>query len=204
MAVNRSLLDKVLRGLRPVIILLAVLSITAVVLNWLRLEAELQTYRQDAVDNIHWNVSQLELDLVRFGSEAEILQLKPDESLGELRKRFDLFYSRAQSILQGNMFGKLNLGEAIVPMNARLEYYLAQTTPLVDAPDVDLRAALPQIEVDANIMREDLRAMSVKLVKNYAVMADMRRAVVATMVQRAAWAAWVVILALATLSLLVL
>ena len=83
MAVNRSLLDKVLRGLRPVIILLAVLSITAVVLNWLRLEAELQTYRQEAVDNIHWNVSQLELDLVRFGSEAEILQLKPDESFGE-------------------------------------------------------------------------------------------------------------------------
>ena len=204
MAVNRSLLDKVLRGLRPVIILLAVLSITAVVLNWLRLEAELQTYRQEAVDNIHWNVSQLELDLVRFGSEAEILQLKPDESLGELRKRFDLFYSRAQSILKGRMFAKMNLGDVVVPMNARLEYYLEQTTPLVDSPDVDLRAALPQIEADANIMREDLRAMSVKLVKNYAVMADMRRAVVATMVQRAAWAAWVVILALATLSLLVL
>ena len=106
MAVNRSLLDKVLRGLRPVIILLAVLSITAVVLNWLRLEAELQTYRQEAVDNIHWNVSQLELDLVRFGSEAEILQLKPDESLGELRKRFDLFYSR--NTLHAHFFTNFN------------------------------------------------------------------------------------------------
>ena len=204
MVMNETFLVKVVRGLKPTIIVLAVVSIGVVAFLWLRLEGELATYRQEAVDNIHWNISQLELDIVRFGAEAEIVQLKPGEPLGELRKRFDLFYSRVQSVLQGNMYAKLNLGDVVAPMNKRLAGYLGQTTPLIDSPDADLRAILPQLQAEAAKLREDLRAMSVKIVERYAVMADARRTAFAGLVQRAAWAGAIVIAALATLSALVL
>lgn len=204
MDMTGSFWAKVAQGLKPAIIILAAVSIAVVAVLWLRLEAELGSYRQEAVDNFHWNISQLELDIVRFGDEAEIVQLKPLEPLGELRKRFDLFYSRVQSVLQGNMFKKLNLGAVVAPMTARLEDYIGQTTPLIDSPDPELRSALPQIEADAKQLREDLRAMSVKIVERYAVMADARRTAFAALVQRAAWAGAIVIVALAALASLVL
>lgn len=204
MAMNQPFLAKVVQGLKPTIIVLAVVSISVVTALWLRLEGELGAYRQEAVDNIHWNISQLELDLVRFGAEAEIVQFKPGETLSELRKRYDLFYSRVQSVLKGNMFGKLNLNDVLAPMSARLELYLGETTPLIDGPDSELRAALPLLETEAVHLREDLRAMSVKIIERYAVLADLRRAAFADLVQRAAWAGAIVIAALATLSVLVL
>ncbi len=204
MALNETFLARVVQGLKPTITILVIVSITVVAVLWVRLEGELGTYRQEAVDNIHWNISQLELDIVRFGAEAEIVQLKPGAPLGELRKRFDLFYSRVQSVLKGNMFYKLNLGDVVAPMNARLEEYLGQTTSLIDSPDPELRAALPEIQADAARLREDLRAMSVKIVERYAVMADTRRTAFAALVQRAAWAGAIVIAALAALSALVL
>ncbi|MEY3877839.1 MAG: hypothetical protein RLZZ191_1522, partial [Pseudomonadota bacterium] len=200
MAMNQPFLAKVVQGLKPTIIVLAVVSISVVTALWLRLEGELGAYRQEAVDNIHWNISQLELDLVRFGAEAEIVQFKPGETLSELRKRYDLFYSRVQSVLKGNMFGKLNLNDVLAPMSARLELYLGETTPLIDGPDSELRAALPLLETEAVHLREDLRAMSVKIIERYALLADLRRAAFADLVQRAAWAGAILIAALVTLS----
>lgn len=204
MAISESKLANAAQALKPAIMAFAAAAILVVAVLAFRLQGELNSYQQDAVDNIHWNISQLELDIVRFAAEAEIVQLKPDEPLSELRKRFDLFYSRCQSALKGTMFGKLGMTDVATPMNRRLETYLEETTPLIDSPDYALREDLPQIEADANALREDLRKMSVAIVERYATLADQRRATFAGLVRQAAWAGALVIAALVLLLTLVL
>ncbi|MEI6798902.1 MAG: ATP-binding protein [Pseudomonadota bacterium] len=183
---------------------LAAVSIGVVAVLWLRLEAEMVDYRQEAIDNIHFNITQIELDLVRFEAEADVVSLQPQAPLTELRKRFDLLYSRFQSVLLGKMFVALGRPEVVSAITVNMEEFLDETTPLIDSSDSELRAALPQMAAQAAELRGKLHVLMIKLVTRYAAMGDERRAAFAALVQRAAWAGAIVIAALAMLSSLVL
>lgn len=134
------------RALQPAIMVFAAATVAVVLVQGIRLRNELTACREKPVDNIHWNVTQLELDAVRLETEAELAQLRPGTSLAELRKRFDLFYSRAQSGIKGKMFGQLGLQDVVGSMNRRLEDFLATTTSVTVSSDQDLRAALPVVQ----------------------------------------------------------
>ena len=195
---------RALQRLKPAIIVLAAISMCVVAVLWLRLQTEMKTYRQEAIDNIHFNVAQIEVDLVRFQAEVGIMALQPEAPLTELRKRYDLLYSRFQSILKGKIFVALDRGEIVAKLDTKVEEFLDQTTPLIDSSDLELRAALRQIDAEASKLRLELRALLIQLITRYAAMADERRAAFTALVQRAAWAGAIVITALATLSALVL
>ncbi|MFN7596751.1 MAG: hypothetical protein ACK5PT_08395, partial [Cereibacter sp.] len=72
---------------------LAVLSVEA--------RREMRLFQEDPVDNIHWNLTQLELDLVLLLSAAELALQQDEPPLDELRKRYDLFYSRIEMVRSG-------------------------------------------------------------------------------------------------------
>lgn len=196
--------SKIVQWSKPAMIALASVSICVVAILWFRLQSEMLTYRQEAIDNIHFNVAQIELDLVRFQAEVEIMALQPAEPLSELRLRFDLLYSRFQSILKGKMFVALDRGDIVDKLTWRVEKYLNDTTPLIDSPDPELRAALSQIDDDSKKLRLELRVLIIQLITRYSAMADERREAFSSLVQRAAWAGAIVIMSLAMLSALVL
>ena len=196
--------SKIVQWSKPAMIALASVSICVVAILWFRLQSEMLTYRQEAIDNIHFNVAQIELDLVRFQAEVEIMALQPAEPLSELRLRFDLLYSRFQSILKGKMFVALDRGDIVDKLTWRVEKYLNDTTPLIDSPDPQLRAALSQIDDDSKKLRLELRVLIIQLITRYSAMADERREAFSSLVQRAAWAGAIVIMSLAMLSALVL
>jgi len=183
---------------------LAAVSIGVVAVLWMRLEAEIVHYRQEAIDNVLFNTTQIELDVVRFQAEAELVALKPAASLSELRKRFDLLYSRFQSVLVGKMFVALNKPQIVAEISAEMEEFLDKTTPVIDSSDPELRAALPQIASEANTLRGDLRVLMIQLITRYSAMDDERRTAFAALVERAAWAGAIVIAVLTMLSGLVL
>ncbi|MBC7675490.1 MAG: PAS domain S-box protein, partial [Rhodoferax sp.] len=192
------------RALQPAIMVFAAAAVAVVLVLGVRLRGELQAFQEEPVDNIHWNVTQLELDAVRFEAETELAQVEPNLPLTELRKRFDLFYSRAQSAIKGKMFDQLGLQDVVTPMNTRLEDFLTDITPIIDSNDTDLRASLPTIAQKATALREDLRDMSVKIVDKYAALADLRRAAFTALVRQVAWAAGIVLIALILMNALVL
>ncbi len=204
MAKSTPRLAALARALQPAIMVFAAAAVAVVLVLGVRLRGELQAFQEEPVDNIHWNVTQLELDAVRFESEVELTQLDPNRSLTELRKRFDLFYSRAQSAIKGKMFDQLGLQVVVAPMNLRVEDFLTTTTPVIDSSDADLRASLPAISQQATALREDLRDMSVKIVDKYAALADMRRAAFTALVRQVAWASGIVLMALILMNALVL
>lgn len=204
MAKSTPRLAALARALQPAIMVFAAAAVAVVLVLGVRLRGELQAFQEEPVDNIHWNVTQLELDAVRFESAAELAQVEPDMPLAELRKRFDLFYSRAQSAIKGKMFDQLGLQDVVTPMNTRLEDFLTEITPIIDSNDTDLRASLSIIAQKATSLREDLRDMSVKIVDKYAALADLRRAAFTRLVQQVAWAAGIVLVALILMNALVL
>lgn len=194
----------VARILRPALVLLSAVAILSLVTLGLELRNQLRAFQEEPSDNIHWNVTQLELDIVRFEAQAEIVTLKPDASLQELRLRFDLFYSRAQSVLHGRMFSMLALTDLAAPMNQRLQRFLDVTTPPIDGDDAALRADLPVILQNAGALREDLRTMSVDLIDKYAAVADRRRAEFSNLLQGIAWLSALLLAVLILLLALVL
>lgn len=197
-------LATVARALQPAIMVFAAASVAVVLMLGVRLRSELRSFQEEPMGNVNRNVTQLELDAVRFEAEAELALYKPGATLVELRKRFDLFYSRAQSAIKGRMFNVLGLEEAVKPMNRRLEAFLETTTPIIDSDDETLRESLPEIISSALTLRDDLREMSVHLVEKYAAEADRSRAEFARLVRQIAWASGIVLIALILMNALVL
>ncbi len=204
MAKSTPRLAALARALQPASMVFAGSAVAVVLVLGVRLHGELKAFQEAPVDNIHWNVTQLELDAVRFESEIYLVVDRPDRPMTELRKRFDLFYSRAQSAIKGKMFEQLGLQDVVGPMNVRLEGFLTTTTPLIDSNDQDLRASLPVIAKQATALREDLRDMSVRIIDKYAALADLRRAAFTALVWQAEWAAGIVLVALILMNALVL
>jgi len=177
---SRLMRYSVVGAIIGVIVLLLVLSIQA--------REELRLFQEEPVDNIHWNVTQLELDILRLQSEAALAAAISDRNLDELRLRFDLVYSRARNFGAATMFGALNLSSIVAPINERMQDFLDRTAPLIDGSDAILRNALPAIEAEARQLRLDFREMAVRLVDEYAAIADGRRAGLTDLLQRLAWA----------------
>jgi PAS domain S-box-containing protein len=168
------------------IVLFGFMAVAVGVLAMLSAEVrrEMRSFQEEPVDNIHWNLTQLELDLVRLLSAAELALQKQDHPLDELRKRYDLFYSRTELVRSGAMFEKLGLDVTLQPMIARLNAFLQRATPLIDGDDASLKAALPELVGDVQSLRMDLRSLSIRTVEQYAALADQRRADLALLLRQ--------------------
>lgn len=181
------------------------MSFAVVLSQVLQLRSELQHLQEDPVDSLQWNVTQLELDVVRFETEARVAALDPGADLAPLRQRFDLFYSRVGTMLEGAMFTRLGLLETVAPMKARMRAFLDATAPLIDSADPVLRAALPGIVAEALTLRGDLRVMTIQVIDANAALQDSRRASLTDLLQTIALASLVLIgLLLALLGLVIL
>ncbi len=176
---------------------------TVLVLSW-QLRGELRTLQEEPVDSLNWNVTQLELDVVRLESAMSLAVALPGASLTEVRKRFDLFFNRAGTVTQGTMFAQLGLLETVRPLKARMQDFLDRTTPLIDGPDANLRASLPQIVASIGALRQDMRFMSIQVIDMNAALQDIRRAGLADILQMIAIASVALIALLLVLLALVL
>lgn len=153
------------------------LSFLIVLGEVVQLRAELRALQQEPADNLHWNVTQLDLEAVRFEAEARLALAVPSADLSALRTSFDLFYSRAVGkMMDGGMVAELGLTEAVGPIKARLRDFVFETAPLIDADDATLRAALPEIALTISALRQDLRVMAIKIIEAYGSTQDARRA----------------------------
>ena len=173
------------------------------VLSW-QLRGELRSLQEEPVDSLQWNVTQLELDVVRLEAAVFLAVAQPEASLTEVRKRFDLFFNRAGTVTQGTMFAELGLLETVRPLKARMQDFLDRTAPLIDGPDSDLRVALPQIVDSVGALRQDMRFMSVQVIDTSAALQDTRRAGLADILQMIAIASVALIALLLALLVLVL
>lgn len=165
-------------------VLVVAVGLLGIMANKARIEMRL--FQEDPVDNIYWNLTQLEVDILRFQSSVELSMAKPDYSRDELVKRFDLLYSRIKNFSSLTTMADFGLAQTVTPTVTRLEAFLEETTPLIDgAPDRLIRS-LAGIATNLEGLRKDLRVMVVQVIDINASKADNRRAGLSTLISKVA------------------
>ncbi len=105
---------------------------------------------------MQWALAQLEV-------EAQLLRealSEPEVDLAEVRKRFDIFFSRIVIFRTSSLYAGLRERPEFESQRAEVDRFIKDTLPLMDGPDAALRAALPRLHVAATELRDEVRNMS--------------------------------------------
>lgn len=115
-------------------------------------------------DDISWNMSQLEVELLRLRGAATTA----NGDLDTFRKRYDIFYSRVTTLGQSPLYRSVrDRPEAQQGLTAA-QNFLVTFTPLIDGPDDALQAALPRFVAATEALHPDLRELALTAIETTA------------------------------------
>ena len=154
--------------------LIFLLLAALVLLTGLRLHGEVSKLRAAPRDNVQWAVAQLEVDLLHLHLAIEYA-MEGEGTLDEVRRRFDLLYSRVRTVTNGAFFRQLRTDERVEPHIVELEQFLADVVPLVDGPDDRLSTALGDIDDRLGDLNSTARALALEAVRYFAEVSDRER-----------------------------
>ena len=158
---------------------LAAAAFLAIVIGitWLGADVarQIETESESRTDNAQWALSQIEVELLYLTTTADAA-LHQQASLDKVRLRFDILYSRLQSLRVGRVFGGLRETPSYVELFERLEGFVNRELPFIDGPDAGLRARLPLLLTNSRAVSADAREIALTGVKFIAAASDQRRA----------------------------
>jgi PAS domain S-box-containing protein len=168
-----------------------------------QLSQRLRALQEAPGDSLQWNVTQLELDAALLENAILAAGTTASSALDDVRRRFDLFYSRAGTVERGSMLGRLGLSEPAGPQVESLRAFLSRNIVLIDGPDADLRARLAPMRDEIVALRRDLRTMAIRMIEANASLQDARRADLSLALRKTAAAGIVLVMLLVSLLALV-
>jgi len=183
------------------LLLLLILAICVAMLSVLgsRMAREIASLQSAPLDNIQWNLAQLEIEYLSLLNSINTAQDEagPNEStLSELRKRFDIFYSRIDTLHTGRSFRQIENDTAAKRLLIKVRSNLIEALPVIDGDDADLFASLASLEDKFLLLRPDIRSLSLRAVKIFAESSDRQRANFSLLLQQTAIVGAFLVLAL--------
>lgn len=131
------------------------------------LRNEIDSLRSSTTDNVEWSVSQLDVDLL--GLQVAIRDLRLGRStVADVRKRYDIFYSRVQTLSRGRGFTELRSVDTFNNDLTTLQAFLKEATPLIDLPDGELVTKIDGFDARLSEIRNTVRSLSTNGVKVFA------------------------------------
>ncbi|SOC10417.1 sensor histidine kinase [Rhodobacter maris] len=111
-------------------------------------------------DSLQWTLAQLEVEYYQF--EETLVRGSADSrvDLEDFSRKFDIFYSRAQTIRDGAGFRVVTETEAASAALSRLDRYLIETAAQIDAGPETLKQALPRLRQTTREMASEVRTIS--------------------------------------------
>jgi PAS domain S-box-containing protein len=137
-------------------------------------------------DNLQWTLSQTEVEFLLYYNAALYAASEPNLSLDILRKRFDIFYSRIDTIRRGPIYGRLAAEPKMVEEFTNIDAFIKATVPYIDSTDAQLRTRLPIMISEAASLRADIRAISLEGIRVFSEVADLQRQSISETMQRIA------------------
>ena len=90
------------------LLLLAVMLVLSLLAA--QLMQELSRLRSASTDNVQWSMAQVQVELLVLESAVDdAIHNNTPQALDEVRQRFDIFYSRIDTLQQGSVFSGLTL-----------------------------------------------------------------------------------------------
>lgn len=165
------------RWLRPgATILLGLALLTSITLLALEVSNRLAALERANSDNSQWVLMQAEVEVLRL--QAAIIAAREDpspETLGEVRRWFNVFYSRVKLIEESPIYATLLAGPDYAPHLALMRGYLDRTVTLIDGPDPTLGARLDDVARDLPEVRASARSITLDALSHFAAQSDMNR-----------------------------
>ena len=147
-------------------------------------------------DRSEWSMGQVEVDLLKLviAAQAASASMTGDAAgttageaeLRRLRRRFDIFYSRVQTMRESRQYTFVRDQPEAVDALQRIGRFLERYVPAIDGSDAALSLALPRMLSDLDGVTEQARRFSVSGVGYFAESSDMRRDNVAQLMTRIA------------------
>ena len=133
-------------------------------------------------DNIQWSLAQTEVEFLEFQNQVESDQV----DLGQLRQKFDVFYSRINTIKVASVFAELREDETSRAQLDAVSMFLDDAVSLIDGEDAVLISSIPELSAMADDTRPKVRALATLSLRIFAQSADtQRQAVARTLIQLA-------------------
>lgn len=170
------------RAGRTPVVLVGILAFVAISLLTWNVSREIAAQSSAQSDNVQWSLSQTEVEFQEFSSRLHI-----GENPADIRRRFDIFYSRIKTVRQARVFANLRDSPEFEKHLSRTEAFLTDAVPLIDVDDVNLTRNLPRLASMAQDERLEVRGLANAGLSLFAQQADeQRKAVARTMTQLAA------------------
>lgn len=125
-------------------------------------------------DSSQWSLAQSEVEFLALVN-ATRASMMGDATPAEVRKRFNIFYSRIQTIKASQSFSEVRVLPEVQQSIGDLEAFLNETVATIDADDETLSAALPEIQSKFDALHSALRNLSLASVRVFAKHAEMQR-----------------------------
>ena len=176
----QSLQSKKRRLLRGVAIYLLVVLVGATSI-WLlsgNARREINALAVANADSSQWSLAQSEVEFLALVN-ATRAAITGDVALDEVRKRFNVFYSRIQTIKASQPFADVRQLPEVEQALADLDAFLDGSVGKIDGNDDALLAALPAIQAELGSLHSALRDLSLAGVRVFAQRSETQRGQVA-------------------------
>lgn len=184
---------------RTFALLAGCVAVLAIALLTFNVSREIRLLGSARSDNVQWSLVQTQVEFLEFQQQVEANSV----DVTKLRQEFDVFFSRVMTVRQATVFAGLRADTSSAQHLDALVTFLDDAVEIIDAPDAELIARLPQLSELAFDVAPAVRALGNSGLDVYARSADDQREEVArTMTQLAiAIAALIGVLTLAVLYL---
>ncbi|SDI09389.1 PAS domain S-box-containing protein [Salipiger marinus] len=156
---------------------------------------EIQSLATANSDSTQWSLAQVEVEF--NGLEMALGVARSALPLEDLRRRFDIFYSRFATVADGAVYAPLAADPRAQLSYAAIRRFLAESVPLMDGLDSGLVAALPELRRKVSALRPEVRQISLTGVRVFSERADAQRHKVMRTLIRVTLLAAALVLALA-------
>ena len=165
---------------------LALLAVCAIGIYYLSADArrEINALATANADSTQWALAQSEVELLALLAAARQTELPEVEHAAAVRRRFDILYSRINTMQQSSVMAGLRENTEAQAALSEVFAELDAMIPTIDGPDETLIAALPEIATQIEAQRSLVRGVSLLGVEHFSRVADNQRTRVANALLR--------------------
>ena len=143
----------------PIYLAVVIISATAIWLLSADARREVDALAVANADSTQWSLAQSEVEFLGFANAARAV-IAGEADPGEVRRRFDVMYSRIQTLRVAPAFSEVRERDAVAGALSRVQAFLDQAVPVIDASDAELSARLPEMVAAFPDLQENLRSIS--------------------------------------------
>ncbi|KQI67863.1 histidine kinase [Loktanella sp. 3ANDIMAR09] len=169
---------------RTFAVLAGLLALGAILFLAFNVSREIRLLGSANSDNVQWSLAQTEVEFLEYRRH---LNGEP-VNLSALRRSFDVFYSRMDTISQASVFETTRADVGFSDTLRDIQLFLTASVPIIDADDADLRLQVPELIALADSIRPSVRGLATAGLDIFARESDVQREAVARTMSQLAFA----------------